>query len=320
MLKGTLRDAAGVLLLLLCLGAATVVVLSPTKYRAGFDSVLAVWADFVRDADHIGLAVTRIPAAEEMRIGEAMAAQFRVEEQIGTPLANYVGSVGSHLVALGGVRRTDIAYHFHVLANSHLANAWALPGGQIFITTGMLAMIGNEAQLAAVLSHEIAHVDLSHTVERLQYEAAMQRVVGDVAQLGRIAYGLINVAYSSQEESEADRAGALMMARARYSPVEAIVLFRAMQAAYERPGTTSTPAGPFGELTGSIVSALRDYFRTHPPFADRIADLRQLIADNAPAWSDRTFCVGAGNLRDLISCMDERRHSEWVTLDTSSLQ
>lgn len=318
MLKGTLRDAAAALLLLLSLAAAAVVVTSPTQYRVGFESVLAVWADFVRDADRVGLAVTRIPAEEEMRIGDAMAARFRVEEEIGTPLATYVGAVGAHLVTLGGVQRKDIVYHFHVLDYPDLANAWALPGGHIFITTAMLAMIGNEAQLAAVLSHEISHVDLSHAVERLQYEAAMQRVVGDVAQLGRIAYGLINVAYSSQEESEADRVGALMMARARYSPVEAITLFRKMQA-FERPGATIAAPGPLGELTGSVAAALKDYFRTHPAFVDRIADLRRLIAENATAWGSQTFCVGAGNLRDLISCMDEQRQSEWVPIDSSAL-
>lgn len=66
MLKGFVRDAAAALLLLLSLAAASAVVLSPRDYRVGFESLLATWADFVRDVDHIGLSVTRIPAEEEM--------------------------------------------------------------------------------------------------------------------------------------------------------------------------------------------------------------------------------------------------------------
>jgi len=320
MLKGFVRDAAAALLLLLSLAAASAVVLSPRDYRVGFESLLATWADFVRDVDHIGLSVTRIPADEEMQIGAAMARQLSFEEETGTPRAFYVGVVGANLIRLGGVRRTDISYHFHLLRDSSVINAWAMPGGHIFITTGMLSMITSEAQLASVLAHEISHVDLRHAVERLQYEAAMRRVVGDIAELSGIAYGLVDIAYSTQEESEADRTGFLMMARTGYSPVEAITLFRAMQLALERPSEVTRPAGPLGELSTGLGAALQDYFRTHPSFADRIADLRQLLAENDSSWRSKMFCVGTSNLRDLVTCMDERRDAEWVPVDASQLK
>ena len=141
-----------------------------------------------------------------------------------------------------------------------------------------------------------------------------------IAELSGIAYGLVDIAYSTQEESEADRTGFLMMARTGYSPVEAITLFRAMQLALERPSEVTRPAGPLGELSTGLGAALQDYFRTHPSFADRIADLRQLLAENESSWRSKMFCVGTSNLRDLVTCMDERRDAEWVPVDASQLK
>lgn len=319
MLNGTLRNVVVVVLLGLGLASAAVIALTRSDYRVGFDSLLSIWADFARDADRIGLAVTRLSAAEETKIGDAIVRDFYPRGLDADPkLTGYVSAVGRRLVQSGGLHRRDIAYKFHVLDMPYV-NAWAVPGGHVFVTTGLMSMMNSEAQLASILGHEIAHVDLRHVVERLQYETTLRRVVGDLSAIVQLAYGLVNVAYSSQQEAEADRAGLLMIADAGYSPVESIEMFAAMQQA--GLGGVATPAkvtGPVTEALRGVSELLRDYFATHPATGDRIVALTQVMADNSPAWKDKLFCVGRSNFSDRVSCAEGHRDSEWQPLDLTS--
>jgi len=319
MLNGTLRNVVVVVLLALGLASATAISLSRSDYRVGFDSLLAIWADFARDADRIGLAVTRLSTEEESKIGDAIADIYYPGVMDTDPrLTAYVAAVGKRLVDTGGLHRKDIVYKFHVLDTTY-ANAWAVPGGHVFITTGLISMMTSEAQLASILGHEVAHVDLRHAVERLQYEVTLRRIVGDLGAIVRLAYGMVNIAYSTQQESEADRAGMLMMAEAGYSPLEAIEIFAAIQQSSEEAVTPSAKAaGPVTEVLKGVSDLLRDYFATHPATGDRIVALTQLLADNAPAWKDKLFCIGRSNFGDRVSCADGRRDSEWQALDLAS--
>ena len=79
-------------------------------------------------------------------------------------LAAYVNSVGQRVAAVS--HRADIPYHFTIV-DSSVANAFALPGGYIYITRGLLVRLGNEAQLSSVLGHEIGHVTARHGAKRL---------------------------------------------------------------------------------------------------------------------------------------------------------
>lgn len=319
MLNGTLRNIVVVALLGMGLASAATISMTRSDYRVGFDSLLAIWADFARDADKIGLVVTRLSTAEETRIGDAIAsANYPDDLNVDHKLTAYVASVGERLVEAGGLHRRDITYKFHVLHMTY-ANAWALPGGHVFITTGLLSMMNSEAQLATILGHEIAHVDLRHAVERLQYEVTLKRIVGNFGAVVQLAYGLVNIAYSTQQESEADRTGLLMMAEAGYSPVEAIEIFAAIQRQSGLPAVTSAKAsGPVTEALKGVSELLRDYFATHPATGDRIVALTQLLAENAPVWNDKLFCVGLGNFNDRVSCADGHRDTEWRALDLTS--
>ncbi|MBN9310947.1 M48 family metalloprotease [Devosia sp.] len=319
MLNGAVRNIVVVVLLGLGLASAAAISMSRSDYRVGFDSVLAIWADFARDADRIGLVVTRLSTQEETSIGDAIVAEFYPRGLDTDPgLTAYVSAVGERLVEAGGLHRKDVVYKFHVLDTTY-ANAWALPGGHVFVTTGLVAMMESEAQLASILGHEIAHVDLRHVVERLQYEITLRRIVGDLGAIVRLGYGLVNVSYSTQQESEADRAGLLAMAEAGYSPLEAIEMFAAVQQAGLGGATTPAKAsGPVTEVLVGVSDMLRDYFATHPATGDRIVALTQLMADNRPAWKDRLFCVGRTNFADRVTCADGHRDSEWQPLDLDS--
>jgi predicted Zn-dependent protease len=295
-------------------GAIWLILAHESDYRVNLDSVLEIWADFVRDADKIGLTVTRISAAEEIEIGDDMMPYYSVE--LGTPLARYVNEVGQHVAE--NARRKNIPYRFHVLDSSEI-NAYAIPGGHVFITKPMLGLIKSEAELASILGHEIAHIDLRHCIERLQYEIRARQVLGSLAVIVRLAHDLVDVAYSKQQESEADRTGMLLMAEAGYSPIESLGIFVRLQSELESAGGhTEKTAGPEGEVIVALEHLLRDYFRTHPRWADRVSELQTLLEQNEAAWSKTAFCTGTTNYQNHVPCFKDQRPGESVTISPAA--
>ena len=108
-------------------------------------SLVELWSDALRDADQVGMKLTRVSDAEEMRIGSDLARGIS-ETEDGADTA-YVKGVAQPLLA--HVRRQGIRYEFHVIESPQI-NAFALPGGQIFVMRGLLDFVTNESELAGV--------------------------------------------------------------------------------------------------------------------------------------------------------------------------
>jgi beta-barrel assembly-enhancing protease len=141
--------------------------------------LLYLLADSERDVERIPLALTRVSDAEEIRAGDEIAQeegllvprQLSPDELRVTEYLNKVGtSVASH------VQRRAIPYHFYLANDPIWTNACALPGGHIIVGRGLLNLMESEDELAAVLGHEITHVDDRHAIERLQYELASRKL------------------------------------------------------------------------------------------------------------------------------------------------
>ena len=186
-------------------------------------------------------------------------------------LSAYVSNVGRRLATASEV---NLPYEFVVLNNS-TPNAWALPGGKIAINRGLLSELRNEAELAAVLGHEIAHAAARHGAKRIERGYAAQAVLVGVA-LGtsgseyagqavggtQLLAGLLNQTYSRNAEREADFYGTRFMARAGYDPYAAVTLQET-----------------FVRLSGERrADWLRGLFASHPPSQERVANNRQLLS------------------------------------------
>src|SRR6185437_177945 len=158
-------------------------------------------------------------------------------------------------------------------------NAYALPGGYVVVGRGLLEWIASEDELAAVLGHEIAHVDDRHSIARLQYELASRKLgLGDLYALGAPAVDLFKAGYAKDQELEADRDGLGFAVAAGYSPVGALDLmkrFEKLESDYSEHA-----ASPIGEFAEVPFSALVEYFRSHPPAAERLAMLQREIGAN----------------------------------------
>ncbi len=172
----------------------------------------------------------------------------------------YVNLVGRALAMYGG--RAEIKYYFAVLDSDEI-NAFAAPGGYIFITKGALKKMDSEAQLAAVLGHEIAHILKRHVVRELNIKGDDGSAVSGIASLVGGATGsfrvaleqaldkasdiLFNTGYKIKDEIEADRVGILLASIAGYDPL-ALKQFLASAKAFEKQDTTYKGEHPIIEV------------------------------------------------------------------------
>lgn len=191
-----------------------------------------------------------------------------------TPLQSYVANIGRELASHTEADYPDLPWEFTFL-DSGVINAFALPGGKVFISRGLAERMTTEAQLAGVLGHEIGHVTAEHADKHVTRQLALQglatagAVIAGVQEDEWIGVGmgvLVNGAgvyslrFGRDEELEADRLGVRYMARAGYDPKGQLEV---MQILKEASGGSSQP----------------EFLSTHPAPDRRIKQMKQLLAD-----------------------------------------
>lgn len=268
-----MKKPALIVVLLLLIGGGALVTLGKVEQKTDLSAVAEMWGDVLRDTDQTALQATRIDAAKEQDLGRKLRAQLPPDDPVWTP---YVDAVGQTLVPY--VRRGGIAYQFHAIDSPEI-NAFALPGGQIFIFSGLLDFLHSEAELATVLGHEISHVDLRHAVERYQFDPVRLPIV---------------MRYQQYQEIEADQQGMRLSIQAGYDPTVAPVLFSRMQRQSGEPDPQKA-ATPQGEVAQTLAGAVADYFRSHPLSHDRMLRLDDMIAQNHRQLKGRTLYIGVEN-------------------------
>jgi predicted Zn-dependent protease len=202
--------------------------------------------------------VSTISDEEEVQIGREinrmlLSQQYQLYND--RQVQNYVEQLGQDLVEASDASR-DIPYNFQVVVSDNI-NAFAVPGGYVYVTTGLLRAVDNEAQLASVLAHEIAHINERHSVKALRQAVLAQGIAEtagvDMNTLAQIGYQLaINLPRSRDFEYEADARGLEILQAAGYPP-QAFVSFLEQ--------LMDAPVPP-------------EFLRTHPTSANRIEALR----------------------------------------------
>ena len=220
-----------------------------------------------------------VSESQEINIGQenylssqqSQGGAYTIEPQ----LTQYVAGIGKHLVSVSD--RPNLPFEFVVLNNS-IPNAWALPGGKIAVNRGLLVELKSEAELAAVLGHEIVHAAARHGAQSMERGillsaglAGVGAAVGD-KDYGQLAVGaaalgsqLIATKYSRSAELEADHYGMKYMAKAGYDPAAAIDLQQT-----------------FVKLSqGQKTSWLDGLFASHPPSPERVEANRRTARELA---------------------------------------
>jgi len=209
----------------------------------------------------------------EVQMGLQALPQVRQEfggEHPNPELQNTVDRVGAKLLLTDFVGDTPYKFDFHLLADPTTVNAFALPGGQIFITHGLYKRLPNEDALAGVLGHEIGHVLARHAAEQMataMKNASIAQGAGVLAggdyganpQFAAMVNQLLNTKYGREDEYQSDEIGVRLLIEAGYDPEGLIEVMKVLEQA---SGGQSPP----------------EFLSTHPNPGNRLERLRELIA------------------------------------------
>ena len=285
----------GLMALMLACGVA--VSIGNLDPNINLESARELWSDVLRDVDDLGMQASRVSAYKEMELGAQLSTQVGTWNKEDSAATQYVAAVGEQL--LPKINRSAIRYHFHVLESPEI-NAFALPGGQIYVLSGLLGFLQSEAELAAILGHEISHVDLRHCIEQYQYQLALKKVgMGQVGAIAGFAHALVAIGYKQDQELEADLSGERLTIESGYDPDAAAAVFERMKVKFGESNSApaTTPADEIGQAVGGAIGS---YFRTHPPSAARAKQLSEMTRKNHRELAGRTFYQGMRNVRTRI--------------------
>ena len=226
--------------------------------------------------------VTLMTVEQEKKLGEEEAK--KVDQEMGllndAALTAYIGAVGQRLAKESP--RQDVPYQFHVVDMIE-PNAFALPGGYVYVTRGLLALVNTEDELAGVVGHEIGHVAARHTVQRVSRQGPFALItnlvsgvtgffvpiVGDiVGGVGNFAQSLVFSPYSRSQESQADEVGQEMAAKAGWDPVGLATFLNTL--GREEALLSDGPRKP-------------SFFDSHPATPDRVKHTTKHAKDLKPA-------------------------------------
>ena len=215
--------------------------------------------------------ISLIPQSQEIAMGQegakAAAAQMGIYADSG--IQRYVSSLGQTLAKTS--ERPDLPWSFSVV-DDPIVNAFALPGGPIFISRGILAHMNSEAQLVSVLGHEIGHVTAKHSVSQMSKQQLFQiGLIGamvvkpELQQFGNAAsqgLGLLFLKFGRDDEVQADALGFKYMTAQNYAPTEMAEMFKTLDRLSGGEGSRGTP----------------EWLSTHPDPGNRVEKTSERIA------------------------------------------
>ncbi|MBA3872991.1 MAG: M48 family metalloprotease [Chloroflexota bacterium] len=185
---------------------------------------------------------------------------------------NTVDNIGMNIVNKSVAHTTPWQFNYNVLADQQTVNAFALPGGQVFITEALLSQLTTQDEIAGVLSHETIHVLARHSAQQIASSDLTNGLIGAVgvasgdantAQTAAVIGQLIGLKYSRDDETQADTLGVCLMIASGYNPQGMVEVMQVLQTA---SGGSSQP----------------EFLETHPNPANRITQIQNAI-QNAPS-------------------------------------
>jgi predicted Zn-dependent protease len=238
---------------------------------------------FTRRTSKAVASARDLAPADERQIGRVVAAEIlsKYKPLDDKNLNQYAQTVGQAVAMASDLPQTFSGYHFQVL-DSEEVNAISIPGGFIFITKGMLRLVGSEDELACVLAHEVAHVALGHGSEAIVKARRMKAGLGVAADVS-MTYGskasgkdlaalrgdvkavmdiLMRTGYGHGKEFEADAKGALYAQRTGYDPSAMTAVLRKLE---------------------SSAASQGGFLKTHPTAGKRAGQLEEAALE-PPAW------------------------------------
>lgn len=197
-------------------------------------------------------------------------------------VANKINAIGERLLAAKERivskrnqqdREFDYTFQFHVLADEKTINAFALPGGQVFITMALLAKLPDEDAIAGVLGHEIGHVLARHSMQQMASSGLLSGLVNAAmvatsdgtrnnAQIAQMVGQVLQTRYGREAESQSDRIGIQLMLEAGYNPSRLLTVMEVLASSMKGPRPPEMlSTHPFPETRAKQIEVYIDFFR-----------------------------------------------------------
>lgn len=237
----------------------------------------SVFNPITQEKQHVGGVTPEQEVALGLQAAPEMAQQFGGLDPDPAAQAR-IDKVGERLISRTAAGKSPYQFEFHVLDDPKTINAFALPGGQVFITEGLLRQLKTDGELAGVLGHEIAHVVARHGAEHIAKQQLTQGLTGaavlatydpnnpssqNTAAVAAMIGQLVTMRFGRQDELESDRLGVRFTDEAAYDPNSMIALMKILAQSSEggRPP---------------------EFFSTHPNPENRIERIQEAIRERHP--------------------------------------
>jgi len=203
--------------------------------------------------------VMPVDEIDEQEYGNAISQRFYSLYKSTTTQAKvdekYVNDIVSYLNQFA---RKPFKYRVFIFRYCKSPNAWALPGGVLMVTRGLLDLSESESEIAGILAHEMGHVELSHCLDTVRFQLLTKKIGSEC--MGRLAdfasAVLLRHSFSKTQEEEADEYAYQVLLESKYDPRALGVMFGRMKKYQDKKGR---------KPTGKHADILRDYFISHPP-------------------------------------------------------
>lgn len=208
--------------------------------------------------------IVLIGDSQEISIGKSMTQEVKKQYKLNNDQAalRRINTIGQKLISV--CDRKDIPYNFFVIEDKEI-NAFALPGGYIYVYTGLLN-ISTDDELAGVLAHEIGHIAARHPVKKIEVTLGYQILAGlisnnDIQKIATLGFNIINLGYSREDERLADKLSVRYSYLANFNPQGTISMFKKIQRESQKQGKKQGPI----------------FLSSHPPIEERIKNIEEEI-------------------------------------------
>lgn len=294
------------IIVILLLGAIglLIVVLSPLKkeLQTSFSPLFQLLGEPVKSVSTAVGRVLSIEDVDEVEFGNEIAKRFHFSDKTHIKEAKYLTYLLKNLTMYS---KRKMNYQVF-LQDSTYPNAYALPGGTIVVTKGLLDIMKSESELVSILAHEMGHIEQSHCLNSVKYRIAANKIgLKDFGALVDFASQfLVRHAYSKTQENEADVYSFELMTQTQYDPNGVHLAFKRIHDYYKEK-----------RIKENQPTIIEDYFASHPRIEHRIGKFKV----KGTKWWRRNpkenRYIGVKNLKERKSFFVSQYKTDWKTLD-----
>ena len=247
-----------------------------SPYKSPVGIMLDLGTTVIRETDKVAQGfLPPVTSEEEQQIGAEMDKMIRTNspEWNDTVLTKKASAVFNKLLPLAN--RKDITYKMAVLDDRKVINAYAAPGGYVYVTRALIERFNSESDIAMCLGHVMGHLELRHTTDRLRAMMAARKIVGsDVAAIAQLGYQTLTNCYTKDQEFAADEFGFRVSLKTGYKRAELLSFLdglNSLEKEMNKKSETATSAD-----IPPVIQDMEYFLQSHPYTAERLERLKKI--------------------------------------------